>query len=175
MELADLTTPAGEQLQGTPWQEYPRPQLKREHYINLNGYWDFTVNESPAPPQVYGRKILVPFCPESKLSGIGRHFPEGSGLWYRKDFILPEEVTGRVLLHIGAADQIAEVYVNRVKVGNHFGGYEAFYFDITDALQPENTLEIRVTDDLESHVFPYGKQVKPGVKAVVGDLSNLYG
>ena len=159
MEFADLTTPAGEQLQGIPWQEYPRPQLKRDNYVNLNGYWDFTVNESPAPPQVYGRKILVPFCPESKLSGIGRHFPEGSGLWYRRSFTLPEEATGRVLLHIGAADQVAEVYVNRTKIGIHFGGYEAFCFDITDALQPENTLEIRVTDDLESHVFPYGKQV----------------
>ena len=159
MELADLTTPAGEQLSGTPWQEYPRPQLKRDSYVNLNGYWDFTVNESPAPPQVYRRKILVPFCPESKLSGIGRHFPEGSGLWYRRSFTLPEEATGRVLLHIGAADQVSEVYVNRTKIGIHFGGYEAFCFDITDALQPENTLEIRVTDDLESHVFPYGKQV----------------
>ena len=159
MELADLTTPAGERLSGTPWQEYPRPQLKRDNYVNLNGYWDFTVNESPAPPQVYGRKILVPFCPESKLSGIGRHFPEGSGLWYRRSFTLPEDATGRVLLHIGAADQVAEVYVNRTKIGIHFGGYEAFCFDITDALQPENTLEIRVTDDLESHVFPYGKQV----------------
>ena len=159
MELADLTTPAGERLSGTPWQEYPRPQLKRDNYVNLNGYWDFTVNESPAPPQVYGRKILVPFCPESKLSGIGRHFPEGSGLWYRRSFTLPEEATGRVLLHIGAADQVAEVYVNRTKIGIHFGGYEAFCIDITDALQPENTLEIRVTDDLESHIFPYGKQV----------------
>ena len=159
MEFADLTTPAGEQLQGTPWQEYPRPQLRRSSYVNLNGYWDFTVNDSPALPQVYPRKILVPFCPESKLSGINRHFPEGSGLWYRRSFTLPEDATGRVLLHIGAADQIADVYVNQIRVGTHIGGYEAFCFDITDALQPENELVIRVTDDLSSHVFPYGKQV----------------
>ena len=160
MAFADLTTFAGEQLQGTPWQEYPRPQLRRKSYVNLNGLWDFTVNESPMPPEVYGRKILVPFCPESKLSGIGRHFPEGSGLWYRRTLTLPEDFSqGRMLLHIGAADQVAEIYVNRTKIGTHRGGYEAFCFDITDALQDENELVIRVTDDLSDHIFPYGKQV----------------
>ena len=160
MALVKLTTAAGERLQEPPWQEYPRPQLKRDSYVNLNGLWDFTVNESPMPPEIYGRKILVPFCPESQLSGIGQHFPEGSGLWYRKIITLPEDFCrGRVLLHIGAADQAAEVYVNRTKVGTHRGGYEAFCFDITDALAAENELVIRVTDDLTDHIFPYGKQV----------------
>jgi len=160
MALAKLTTSAAEALTGTPWQEHPRPQLRRESYVNLNGLWDFTVNESPMLPEVYGRKILVPFCPESQLSGIERHFPEGSGLWYRRTVTLPETFSqGRVLLHIGAADQVAEVYVNRAKIGTHRGGYEAFCFDITDALQAENELVIRVTDDLSDHVFPYGKQV----------------
>ncbi len=78
--LQDLYTVHGEQLQGAPWQVYPRPQMRRESYINLNGDWDFTVNESPTPPQVYPRSIRVPFCPESLLSGIHQHFPEGSYL-----------------------------------------------------------------------------------------------
>ena len=73
--MTDLMTPAGEALTSTPWQAYPRPQLKRENYVNLNGTWDFTVTDSAALPNGYDRTILVPFCPESKLSGIGQHFP----------------------------------------------------------------------------------------------------
>ena len=157
--MAQLTTAAGEALSGTPWTGYPRPQLKRDHYVNLNGTWDFTVTRSPELPEAYDRQILVPFCPESRLSGIGRHFPEGSSLFYRRTFSLPPEAKGRVLLHIGAADQIADIYVNRFEVGSHAGGYEAFCFDITDALKGENELVIRVTDDLTTHIFPYGKQV----------------
>ena len=160
MAFTDLTTVAGEQLQGTPWQEYPRPQLKRNSYVNLNGSWDFTATESDALPTRYDSTILVPFCPESKISGIGKHFSDGHRLFYRRSFTLPEGFRkGRVLLHIGAADQIAEVYVNQAAVGSHTGGYEAFSFDITDALEGTNELVIRVTDDLRTHVFPYGKQV----------------
>ena len=143
-----------------PWDRYPRPQLKRNNYVNLNGEWDFTVTGDTLLPIGYDQKILVPFCPECKLSGIGTHFPEGSSLFYAREFSLPENFRGgRVLLHIGAADQMAEVYVNQTLVGSHTGGYEAMTFDITDVLQEENRLEIRVTDDLRSHVLPYGKQV----------------
>ncbi len=157
--LQDLYTIHGEQLQGTPWQIYPRPQMRRESYVNLNGNWDFTVNESPTPPQVYPRSIRVPFCPESLLSGIHQHFPEGSYLWYRKQWQLPEDFSkGRVLLHIGAADQELTCYVNRKKVGSHSGGYTAMTFDITDCLQPENTLELCCRDDLTDLRQPYGKQ-----------------
>ncbi len=142
----------------TPWRAYPRPQLRRDNWVNLNGSWDFTVTDGSALPDAYDKTILVPFCPESRLSGIEAHFPEGSSLFYRRYFPRPE-TDGRVLLHIGGADQKAYVYVNRRHLCTHIGGYEAFTVDITDALRTENELVIRVTDDLRPQIFPYGKQV----------------
>jgi len=160
MATVDLITPQGQALTGTPWQEYPRPQLRRDSYVNLNGTWDFAVSSDDELPARYDRTIRVPFCPESRLSGIGTHFPEGSNLFYRRTLALPEGFCrGRVLLHIGAADQIADIYVNQQKLFHHEGGYASFQVDITSALQPVNELVIRVKDDLRSHVFPYGKQV----------------
>ena len=157
MALNELYTPRGETLSGAPWQAYPRPQLRRDSYVNLNGEWEFTAAQTF--PTVYDRKILVPFCPESPLSGIKQHFPEGIGLYYRRTFQLPEGFCkDRILLHIGAADQHAKVYVNRKEIGSHSGGYWAFTFDITDALQEENELVICCTDDLRSKIQPYGKQ-----------------
>jgi len=157
MALNELYTTRGEALSGTPWQAYPRPQLRRDSYVNLNGEWDFTASQTF--PTVYDRKILVPFCPESQLSGIKQHFPEGIGLYYRRSFQLPEGFCkGRILLHIGAADQYTKVYVNQKEIGSHSGGYWAFTFDITDFLQKENELVICCTDDLRSKVQPYGKQ-----------------
>ncbi len=157
--LNDLYTPRGENLTGTPWTCYPRPQLRRDSYINLNGWWDFAVTEAGLP-RSYFKKIQVPFCPESPLSGIHEHFAEGSTLCYRRTFALPEGFNrGRVLLHIGAADQTAEVFVNKQRLCRHVGGYEAFTVDITDALAAEeNELEICVQDSLKNHVLPYGKQ-----------------
>ena len=140
-----------------PWDIYPRPQMKRNSYVNLNGQWDFSAAD-------FHGQITVPFCPESKLSGIGRHFPEGTPLVYTKKFTLPENFNqGKVLLHIGAADQITEVYVNQTPVGRHEGGYEAMTFDVTAALLEENELVVRVTDDLNDFRLPYGKQTQtPG-------------
>ncbi len=159
MALIKLTTPMTPSQ--TPLDVYPRPQLKRNSFLNLNGTWDFAVSSDAALPEHYDRKILVPFCPESDLSGIAEHFPEGSSLFYRRELTLPDGFkAGRVLLHIGAADQIAEIYVNQKAVGSHSGGYEAMTFDITDTLEETNELVIRVTDDLRSHTFPYGKQVE---------------
>ena len=156
--LQTLTTPRGETLSGTPWQVYPRPQMRRDSYINLNGEWDFAVSREE--PETFDMRILVPFCPESRLSGIGRHFEEGAPLWYRRRFLLPEGFRReRVLLHIGAADQIAEVFVNGQHLCRHEGGYASFCVDITEALAEENELVIRCTDDLHDQAFPYGKQV----------------
>ena len=163
MAFADLITPQGEHLKNPPWQAYPRPQMKRDNYVNLNGVWDFFVSDSPALPGSYDQTILVPFCPESALSGVKKHFPEGSFLFYRRQLDLVPQPGLRVLLHVGAADQIAEVYVNQKKIGTHIGGYESFCFDITDALAESNELVIRVRDDLRNQAMPYGKQVmKPG-------------
>ena len=153
--LHDLYTPEGETLTGIPWQVYPRPQLKRDSYVNLNGIWELEAEGNILP-------ILVPFCPESRLSGIGRHFPEGEDLVYRQRFTLPERFRKeRVLLHFGAVDQIADVALNGIDLGIHTGGYTAFTFDITDALQEENILEIGISDDLCDQSHPYGKQVLP--------------
>ena len=162
--LMELMTREGENLTGTPWTVYPRPLMKRESYLNLNGQWDFaSVAGAAMLPVDYDRTILVPFCPESRLSGIGAHFPEGQPLYYRRKFTLPEGFNrGRVLLHIGAADQVADVFVNGKEVGHHEGGYEAFSFDITDFLKEgENALEVICQDDLNNQSYPYGKQVLP--------------
>ena len=151
--LCDLYTAAGESLTGTPWTVYPRPQMKRDSYINLNGAWDFSVNYEKQG------QIRLPFCPESKLSGIGKHYEEGDLLCYNRTFTLPEGFNrGRVILHIGAADQRADVFVNGKPVGTHKGGYEAFSYDITDHLKAENMLQICCFDDLEDRSYPYGKQ-----------------
>ncbi len=160
----ELLTSQGEALLQDPWQipwtVYPRPQMKRDSYLNLNGFWEFTAGK------LYADRFRVPFCPESRLSNIATHFPEGTPLSYRRSFVLPEGFhKGRVLLHIGAADQIAEVTVNGHKIGRHEGGYEAFCFDITDALTDPavelfNILNITCWDDLRDQTFPYGKQVR---------------
>ena len=163
MAYADLITPQGEHLKNPPWQAYPRPQMKRDNYVNLNGNWDFSVSDAPTLPDCYDQTILVPFCPESALSGVKKHFPEGSFLFYRRQLDLVPQPGLRVLLHVGSADQIAEIYVNQKKIGTHIGGYESFCFDITDALEETNELVIRVRDDLRNQAMPYGKQVmKPG-------------
>ena len=156
--LVDLMTAQGRQLMHsaeTPWTVYPRPQMRRDSYINLNGFWEFSVD--------YENKglIRVPFCPESMLSGYGKHFEEGSLLQYNRTFTLPENFSrGRVLLHVGAADQRANVFVNGKPVGNHEGGYEAFCFDITDVLTENNRLSICCFDDLTDQSYPYGKQTQ---------------
>ena len=157
--MNELMTPRGEALTGTPWDVYPRPQLRRESYVNLNGIWDFAVTAGPSP-ESYDREIRVPYCPESALSGVKEHFAEGASLWYRRKVALPEGFgTGRILLHIGAADQVCDVFVNGRLVGHHEGGYEAFSCDLTEARGPELEITLRCRDDLGDQRFPYGKQV----------------
>ena len=158
----DLLTEQGEALlqsNVTPWDIYPRPQMRRDSYCNLNGSWDFAVVSHSEIPEVYPYKIRVPFCPESQLSGLKFHPEDGHFLWYRRCFTLPEGFQkGRVLLHIGAADQTAQIYLNRKCLAQHEGGYDTFCVDITDALQEENELLICCRDDLRDLSFPYGKQ-----------------
>lgn len=157
--MNELMTPRGEALAGIPWDVYPRPQLRRESYVNLNGTWDFAVTAGPSP-ESYDREIRVPYCPESALSGVREHFAEGASLWYRRKVALPEGFdTGRILLHIGAADQVCDVFVNGRLVGHHEGGYEAFSCDLTEARGPELEITLRCRDDLGDQRFPYGKQV----------------
>lgn len=139
--------------------EYPRPQLVREHWINLNGLWDFAVTKVNAPqPADFDGKILVPFCIESALSGVKRKFTRDDCLWYSRTFTAPELAGGeRLILNFGAVDYETTVLVNGQEIGKHVGGYDAFSFDITDALNSdrENTLVVSVLDDQSG---PKGKQ-----------------
>lgn len=162
-EFAELWTDAGLALRDSgegPWQEYPRPSLRRESYLCLNGEWEFAATDASREPTAFDRRITVPFPPESRLSGIATVFPDGTGLWYRRRFTLPEGFCrGRVILHFGAADQTARVWLNGKPLGSHEGGYSHFSFDMTDTLTAgENLLTVCVTDELDSHILPYGKQ-----------------
>ena len=158
-KLVDLYTEEGENLPEIPWNEYPRPQMKRDSFFCLNGEWEFCTAKNSVVPGFFGEKIKVPFPPQSVLSGIHRDIPENDYLFYRKEFSLPENFNrGRVLLHFGAADQYAKVWLNGKLVGEHEGGYEHFSFDITPVLKEKNVLIVSVTDRMSSFVLPYGKQ-----------------
>ncbi len=159
VKICDLYTAQGENLEENLWQEYPRPQLRRESYLNLNGPWAFAAKKGKQFPREYTQTILVPFCPESLLSGIHAHYGEDLFLFYRKTVTLPEGfLRGRLLLHFGAVDQQVEVFVNGRIVGRHTGGYNAFSIDITDDCSQEMTLTLRIKDDLRDKTQPYGKQ-----------------
>ena len=158
-EFFDLYTPQGESIPQIPWQRYPRPQMRRDTWFNLNGLWEFSATTAEDIPDCFPEQIRLPFPPQSLLSGIHRNIPEEQFLFYKKTFSLPPEFrSGRVLLHVGAADQIARVWLNDVYLGEHCGGYDSFTFDVTHALQEENTLVIRVSDQMSREVLPSGKQ-----------------
>ena len=155
-----LLTPYAENMNNDiPWNVYPRPQMKRESFLCLNGSWDFKIADKADTNYDFEEKILVPFPPESKLSGIEKRIPKGKTLIYRRPFTLPEGfVRDSVVLHFGAVDQICEVFVNGISVGKHVGGYIPFSFDITETIKPgENELIVKVRDDL-SKTYTYGKQ-----------------
>lgn len=146
------------------WKEYPRPGLFRYSYFNLNGEWEYCINKSEYTDR-YDGKILVPFSPESALSGVGRQVEPDQFLHYKKCFHMPDHFReGRVILHFGAVDQECEVYLNGTWLGGHKGGYLPFHFDVTQALQEENVLTLCVTDHTEKLPHARGKQklVKKG-------------
>ncbi|MBQ6332666.1 MAG: glycoside hydrolase family 2 [Clostridia bacterium] len=136
---------------------YPRPQLKRDSFINLNGIWDFAVTKGEVPSS-FPETISVPYPPESPLSGIDRRILPDEAMWYRLTFAGPVHTDHeRVILHFGAVDQFAEILLNDTLVGRHAGGYLPFSFDITDLLLEENTLIVNAVDTLD-HAYPWGKQ-----------------
>src|SRR4051812_31877488 len=148
------------------WKEYPRPQMARNDWLNLNGLWDYAVTTQGAEaPAKWDGQILVPFPIESALSGVGKHLTSKQTLWYRRTFEVPAGWKDRrVLLHFEAVDWEAEVGVNGQFVGGHTGGSDPFSFDITDALKEgKNELQVRVWDPTDAAAQPRGKQVsKPG-------------
>lgn len=157
-----LMTPWGEHLdENCILTEYPRPQMRRDSYLNLNGRWEYAITDSDELPRRWDGTILVPFSPESALSGVGRSLQPGQTLWYRREVILPQgfiPADGRLLLHFGAVDQEAAVYWNGRLLGRHMGGYNAFTLDATDALGPRNSLVVRVHDDTDASFHSRGKQ-----------------
>ncbi len=149
-----------------PHPEYPRPQMQREKWMNLNGLWQLSFagkDEAVPTGKDLPERILVPFPVESALSGMMKH---ADRLWYRRFFTVPKEWAGqRVLLHFGAVDWEAKVWVNDKELGSHRGGYDAFHFDITDALKKDGEQEVivGVWDPTDAGKQPRGKQVrKPG-------------
>ena len=157
-----LMTPWGEHLdENCILTEYPRPQMRRDSYLNLNGRWEYAITDSDESPRRWDGTILVPFSPESALSGVGRSLQPGQTLWYRREVIVPQgfiPADGRLLLHFGAVDQEAAVYWNGRLLGRHMGGYNAFTLDATDALGPRNSLVVRVHDDTDASFHSRGKQ-----------------
>lgn len=142
--------------------EHPRPHFYRDSWQTLNGVWEFEIEKSKRDffgNQSYKDKINVPFCPESKLSGIEY---KGSirTVWYRRKLdITKKQLEGRIILHFGAVDYIATVYINNELVGEHKGGYVSFSFDVTDFLKEgENTLIVKAWDNTKSPRIPSGKQ-----------------
>jgi len=145
-----------------PLPEYPRPQMTRPDWVNLNGEWEYAITAKDAPaPETLDSKILVPYAIESALSGVQKPLLPSQRLWYRRTFHRPETKSGaRVLLHFGAVDYECKVWVNRVQVGSHRGGYLPFTFDITDALKNgENELIVSVWDPTDAGLQQRGKQV----------------
>lgn len=144
-----------------PWNVYPRPQLRRDSFICLNGEWDFAFTGEEAPPRKYTEKIIVPFPPESPMSKVCRAPGKYDFLHYRRYFTIPEGFKkDRIFIRFGAVDRLATVTVNGNVVGTHNDGYLPFYADITSYLhEGENEVHVRVRDNLSS-IFPYGKQKK---------------
>ncbi|MDV3456135.1 glycoside hydrolase family 2 TIM barrel-domain containing protein [Sphingomonas sp. HF-S4] len=144
------------------WRSYPRPQLQRDKWQNLNGLWDYAITRAGTPqPTKMDGKILVPFAVESRLSGVARKVTPDDRIWYRRTFTVPADWAGQnVRLNFGAVDYEAVVWVNGSPVGAHKGGSDAFGFDITAALKPgSNEVVVQVADPTSAGSQPRGKQI----------------
>ena len=163
--------PAGDRIK-TEWAEkvdpsnvlpeYPRPIMQRTEWQNLNGLWNYAIRPTGEPePQTFDGEILVPFAVESSLSGVQKRVGDNNELWYNRNFTVPSKWKDKkILLHFGAVDWKADVWVNDIKVGQHTGGYTPFSFDITPALvKGENKLVVKVWDTTDKSYQPRGKQV----------------
>jgi beta-galactosidase/beta-glucuronidase len=144
------------------WQEYPRPQFERDQWKNLNGLWDYAIlKTNEIKPKQYQGKILVPFSFESPLSGVGKNIDPEDKMWYRKNFELPKNWSGKdVVIHFEAVDYTCAVWVNDVLVGTHKGGFDRFSFNITPYLKTngQQKIVLAVEDATNFSSQPRGKQ-----------------
>ena len=144
------------------WEEYPRPIMERPEWQNLNGLWQYAiVDKNISLPAEYQGEILVPFCVESALSGVGKEVGADKALWYKRNFKVPKSWHGRdIMLNFGAVDWQAEIWINGAKVGSHTGGYSPFSLNITQALntKSDNEVVVRVWDPTDKGYQPRGKQ-----------------
>jgi beta-galactosidase/beta-glucuronidase len=159
-----LTTPWTAKVSPTnALPEYPRPQMTRARWTNLNGLWEYAiVAKDAARPEKFDGKLLVPYPVESALSGVKLPLKPDQRLWYRRTLNVSAAKGSRLLLHFGAVDWRAEVFVNGKSLGTHEGGYDPFTFDITDALKPgakTQELVVSVWDPTDTGLQPRGKQV----------------
>ncbi|CAK8992787.1 unnamed protein product [Durusdinium trenchii] len=159
-EKSALLTPWGSRLTETPWSEYPRPQLRRDSWRNLNGLWRCRIigkesgdqRQSEHGPQDMlavrdtDQQILVPFCLESTLGGVGQRLDPNEELWYHRTFNMEKLGSSKLLLHFEAVDYRTTVWLNGILVGKHLGGFSPFEFDITEAVRDSNDLVVLVTD-----------------------------
>ena len=163
-------SPVGEEIK-TPWAsevnpdnvlpEYPRPQMVRQAWSNLNGLWDYAITDVNAETFTAEGEILVPFAVESSLSGVGKRITKENTLWYERTFTVPSKWKGKnILLHFGGVDWKSEVFVNGQSVGEHKGGYDPFTYDITPFLKKsgKQTLTVKVFDAPDNSMQPRGKQ-----------------
>lgn len=170
--LAQNWKPAGDKIK-TDWaekvdpnntlQEYPRPQLTRELWQNLNGLWDYAIlPKGSNAPENYNEKILVPFAVESSLSGVQKRVGDNNEIWYHRSFLIPSNWKNKkVILHFGAVDWKTDVFINNIKVGTHQGGYTPFSFDVSAFLTKDKNqkLVVKVWDPTDQGFQPRGKQV----------------
>ncbi|MDO4544026.1 MAG: glycoside hydrolase family 2 TIM barrel-domain containing protein [Clostridia bacterium] len=155
-----MLTVWGENLNGdAPLSEYPRPQMRRESYKNLNGRWEYAIRSDSKLPESYDGEIIVPFSPESELSGVNRTLKPNETLFYRRKIVFEEGfLSDCTLLHFGAVDQSATVYFNGKNLGTYLSCYLPFSVDISEHIQAENELIVAVTDLSDSSYHSRGKQ-----------------